>query len=141
RHGVEHQSHRVDGGLVRGYLVAAADPSGRRQRGGLRDPDDLECEVPVGSLVGGHSNTSRMWLGSAASKTTRWTAEWYGRSSPCSSARRRTSRAESTPSTVIPLRSMSARASSGWLPVPTSSPYRRFRPPRLVTRTSPRPAR
>ena len=45
---VEHEAHRVDGGLVGGDLVAAADPAGGGERGGLGDAHELEREVAVG---------------------------------------------------------------------------------------------
>ena len=45
---VEDVAHRVDGGLVGGDLVAAADPAGRGEGGGLGDADELEREVAVG---------------------------------------------------------------------------------------------
>ena len=48
RDGVEHQAHRIDGGLVGSILVPAADPAGRAQRSGLGDADELEGEVSVG---------------------------------------------------------------------------------------------
>ena len=46
-----HVPHRVDGGLVGGVLVAAADPAGGGQRGGLGDADELEGEVAIGRLA------------------------------------------------------------------------------------------
>src|SRR5205823_9851180 len=105
---VEHEPHRVDGGLVCRRLVPAAHPPGRGERRRLGHANDLEREVPVRPVVKvtGHRSTSRMQLGSAASNTTRRMAEWYGRSSPCSWARRATARADSTPSTAIPRPSM-----------------------------------
>ena len=48
RNGVEHEAHRVDGGLVGGDLVAAPRPARREGGGGLRDANELEREVPVG---------------------------------------------------------------------------------------------
>ena len=36
--GIEHQSHRVDGRLIRRDLVSPTDPTGRRQGRGLGDP-------------------------------------------------------------------------------------------------------
>src|SRR5205814_6579015 len=47
RHGVEHQPHRVDGRLVGSLLLPAADPAAGGEGTGLRDPDELEGEVPV----------------------------------------------------------------------------------------------
>ena len=47
-HGAQHGVHAVDGGLVGGDLVAAADPAGGLQRGGLGDADELEREVAIG---------------------------------------------------------------------------------------------
>ena len=44
---VEHEAHRVDGGLVGGDLVAAADPAGGGQRRRLGDADQLQREVAV----------------------------------------------------------------------------------------------
>ena len=41
---------RVDGGLVGGLLVAAADPAGGGERGGLGHAHELEREVAVGTL-------------------------------------------------------------------------------------------
>ncbi len=48
RHGVEHEPHRVDGGLVGGLLVAAADPPRGAERGRLGDADQLERKVAIG---------------------------------------------------------------------------------------------
>ena len=45
---VEDEAHRVDRGLVGGDLVAAADPAGGGQGGGLGDAHELEREVAVG---------------------------------------------------------------------------------------------
>src|SRR3712207_7289212 len=39
RDAVDHQPHRVDGGLVGSDLVAAADPPARGERGGLRSEE------------------------------------------------------------------------------------------------------
>ncbi len=47
---VQHGVHAVDGGLVGGLLVAAADPARGGQRGGLGDAHELEREVAVGTL-------------------------------------------------------------------------------------------
>ena len=47
RDGAEHVAHGVDGGLVGGLLVAAADEAGGGERGGLGDADELEGEVSV----------------------------------------------------------------------------------------------
>ena len=44
---VEDVAHRVDRGLVGGDLVAAPDPAGGGERGGLGDADELEREVAV----------------------------------------------------------------------------------------------
>ena len=46
---VEHEAHRVDGGLVGGLLVAAADQPGGGERRGLGDAHQLEGEVAIGS--------------------------------------------------------------------------------------------
>jgi hypothetical protein len=54
RHGVEHQAHAVDGGLVGGLLVAAADPAPGAQRACLGDADELERDVAVGRLPVAH---------------------------------------------------------------------------------------
>ena len=48
---VQHGVHAVDGGLVGGLLVAAADPARGLQRGGLRDAHELEREVAIGRHV------------------------------------------------------------------------------------------
>ena len=45
---VEDEAHRVDGCAVGGELVAAADPAGGGQSGGLGDPDQLQSQVAVG---------------------------------------------------------------------------------------------
>ena len=50
---VDHQAHQVDGRLVGGDLVAATDPARGAHRRRLRDPDELESEVPVGRRTGG----------------------------------------------------------------------------------------
>src|SRR4029453_4681690 len=47
---VDHQAHRVDGGLIGCHLVAAAHPSARGERGGLGDPDELQGDVAVRTL-------------------------------------------------------------------------------------------
>ena len=47
-HRVEHQPHRVDGGLVGCLLVAAADPAAGAERRRLGHADELEREVAVG---------------------------------------------------------------------------------------------
>jgi len=44
---VEHRAHRIDGCLVGGDLVAAADPAAGAHRGGLRHSNQLERQVPV----------------------------------------------------------------------------------------------
>ena len=47
---VEHRAHRVDGGLVGGDLVAAADPAAGAHRRGLGHAHELEREVAVGRV-------------------------------------------------------------------------------------------
>ena len=47
--GVEHPAHAVHCRLVGGDLVATADPAARRDRPELRDADELERQVAVGS--------------------------------------------------------------------------------------------
>ena len=47
----EHVAHRVDGGLVGGFLVAAADPSSGAEGRGFRDPDELHREIAIGRIV------------------------------------------------------------------------------------------
>ena len=49
---VEHVAHRVDGGAVGGDLVAAADPAGGGQGGGLGDAHQLQRDVAVGLRLG-----------------------------------------------------------------------------------------
>ena len=46
---LEHEAHRVDGGLVGGLLVAHADEARRRQGGGLGHAHELQGEVAVGA--------------------------------------------------------------------------------------------
>src|SRR5215210_2814766 len=72
--GVEDEPHRVDRGAVGLLLLAAADPAGRGERGGLRDADELEREVPVrGFGLGAHAARSypRRYIRSGASTPTR----------------------------------------------------------------------
>ena len=57
RDGVEHRPHRVDGGLIGGFLVAPADPPGGAERCGFGDADELEREVAVRTR-GGHDARS-----------------------------------------------------------------------------------
>ena len=57
----EHEAHRVDGGLVGGLLVAAADQARGGERGGLGDAHELEREVAVGATLrhaGGHATSA-----------------------------------------------------------------------------------
>ena len=58
RHGVEHESHGVDGGLVGGDLVPSTDPRRRPERGRLRHANELEGEVPIGCLRMRHLDAS-----------------------------------------------------------------------------------
>ena len=46
--GVEHQAHGVDGGSVRGVLVAAPHPARCRKGGRLRASNEVEGKVPIG---------------------------------------------------------------------------------------------
>ncbi len=46
---VEHRAHGIDGRLVGGNLVAAADPPAGAHGGGFGDADELESEVAVGT--------------------------------------------------------------------------------------------
>ena len=45
--GVERFSHRIDGGLVGRFFVAATHPSRARESGGFGDANEFECEVAV----------------------------------------------------------------------------------------------
>ena len=54
RDGVEHDAHGVDGGPVGAVLVASAHPAAGGQGGGLGGAHELEREVAVGALLGGH---------------------------------------------------------------------------------------
>src|SRR5207247_9882983 len=47
-HGLQHEAHGVDGGLVGGLLVAHADQARGGERRRLGDADELEGEVAVG---------------------------------------------------------------------------------------------
>ena len=47
RNRVERTPHRLDGGAIRPCLVAASHVARRRERGSLRDADDLERQVAV----------------------------------------------------------------------------------------------
>src|SRR6185295_8331424 len=50
---VDHQAHRVDGGLIGRHLVPPAHPSARGERGSLGDPDELQGDVAVRTLLHG----------------------------------------------------------------------------------------
>ena len=53
---VQHGVHAVDGGLVGGLLVAAADVARGGQRGRLGDAHELEREVAIGDVARGHGH-------------------------------------------------------------------------------------
>ena len=61
RHRVEHQPHRVDGGLVGRLLLAPPHPAGGGKRRGLGDPDQLEREVAVGPRARAHVVRDDAW--------------------------------------------------------------------------------
>ena len=46
-HAVEDGAHRVDGGLVGGFLLAATDPASRSHRTGLGDAHELQRDVAI----------------------------------------------------------------------------------------------
>src|SRR5918999_690768 len=140
RYGVEHQPHGVHGRLIGALFLPSPHPSTGGKGRCLRDADHLHREVAVGFLRA-HRSASRMLVGDAPSWTTRYTASWTGRTSPAFSARTRTSRADSTPSTVSPRSVMFSRVRVGSPTIPTASPNARFLPPMLVTRRSAIPAR
>src|SRR5439155_11091509 len=150
----EHQAHGVDRCLVRRLLVPPTHPPAGPQGGRLGHPHQLQREVAVRSRGRGIPDGarfahvshhpfmhSRMLGPGAPSKSIASSCPCNGRLRPCSRDSRRTSRAASTPSTVIPRRVRSSKARAGSAPSPINSPYRRFRPPRTVTRASPKPAR
>ena len=58
---LEHEAHRVDGGLVGGFLLAHADKARGGERGGLGHADELEGDVAVGAVGGGNRCHGSLW--------------------------------------------------------------------------------
>ena len=68
RHRVEHEPHGVDRGLVGRFLVAAADPAGGGEGGGLGDAGEVHRQVAVRGLRLLHGCAPRRGTGRGATR-------------------------------------------------------------------------
>ncbi len=128
RDGVDHQTHRVDGGLVGGDLVAVADPSSGGEGSGLGDTSEFHGEVAIGSL--GVAHGCCCLPGSPGSRSSRDARNPTCRSSeamlpPAPSAASRGRRREASlrvPGQGAPDRGRRAACSGGRAPVQRAEP-------------------
>ena len=112
----EHRVHAVDGGLVGGDLVAAADPARGLHRRGLGHAHELEREVAIGRRLATASSEHARRLARAARTRSR-APRRRSRSGPPSAkrtsrSRGRSARAARPGRSMIPAKTSDARATA-----------------------------